>query len=267
MLRGASADALDELVQLVRANRTQADNAALGEELYGVVAVLRSEPALRRVVTDSSVEGDAKAALAREVFGKALGDDALDVVTEAVRRRWTSSRDLADALERLAVEALVRSVGRNAARISDELFAVVRLLSANPELRSALSDMSRTAADRSSLLTGLLGDQVLPATSQLVAQAVASGRANVEKVLADYQRVAASAQDETLAVVRTATELDTKDLDRLAGALGKQYDTTVHLHVVVDPDLVGGLRIEIGDDRIDGTISGRIDDARRQLVG
>jgi F-type H+-transporting ATPase subunit delta len=67
--------------------------------------------------------------------------------------------------------------------------------------------------------------------------------------------------------VRTAQELGAQDLGRLATALGKQYGSTVHLHVVVDPELVGGLRIEIGDDRIDGTISSRIDDARRRLVG
>jgi F-type H+-transporting ATPase subunit delta len=267
MLRGASADSREDLAALVRKDRTQAASATLGEELFGVVGVLRSEPALRRVATDSSVEADAKVGLVRDVFGSRVGDDALEVLVEAVQRRWTVSWDLADVLEELAVVALVRSVGSKASQISDELFSVVRLLEANPDLRSALSDVSRTPEDRSALLTGILGDHALPATSRIVGQAVASNRAGVEKVLADYQRVAATAQDETLAVVRTATELDEGDLERLSAALGKQYDTTVHLHVVVDPDLVGGLRIEIGDDRIDGTISARIDDARRRLVG
>jgi F-type H+-transporting ATPase subunit delta len=117
------------------------------------------------------------------------------------------------------------------------------------------------------LLTNLLGERVLPATLTLVEQAVASGTGNVEKVLHRYERVAAAAQDEILAVVRTARELGDTELRRLSTALGQQYATTVHLHVVVDPDLVGGLRIEIGDDRIDGAISSRIDDARRRLVG
>ena len=267
MLRGASADAFGELEQTLRSSGTQADAATTGEELFGVVAVLRSEPALRRVATDSSVEGEAKADLARTIFGKSLSTHALDLVVEAVQLRWTASWDLADALERLAVIALVRSVGKDGNRVSDELFAVVRLLETNPELRSALSDASRTTQDRSALLTGLLGDQVLPATATLVDKAVAGGKGNVEKVLADYQQVASRAQDEVLAVVRTARELSDGELGRLSKALGKQYATTVHLHVVLDPDLVGGLRIEIGDDRIDGTISSRIDDARRRLVG
>lgn len=267
MLRGASADAFGELEQKLRSSGTQADAATTGDELFGVVSVLRSEPALRRVATDSSVEGEAKADLVRTIFGSALGAGALDLLVDAVHRRWTVSWDLADAMEQLAVIALVRSVGKDGNRVSDELFAVVRLLETSPELRSALSDASRTPQDRADLLTGLLGKQVLPATSRLVQQAVTSGRGNVEKVLADYQRVAAAAQDEILAVVRTARELGSAELTRLSEALGQQYATTVHLHVVVDPSLVGGLRIEVGDDRIDGTISSRIDDARRRLVG
>lgn len=267
MLRGPSADAFDELEQKLRSFRTLADAASTGQELFGVVAVLRSEPALRRVATDSSVASEAKADLVRNIFGSSLGTDALDLVVDAVHHRWTASWDLADALEELAVIALVRSVGKKGDRVNDELFAVVQMLETNPELRSALSDSSRTTQDRSALLAGLITDQVLPATSTLVEQAITSGKSNIEKVLGDYQRVAAAAQDEVLAVVRTARKLGDAEVGRLSKALGKQYGTTVHLHVVVEPHLVGGLRIEIGDDRIDGTISSRIDDARRRLAG
>ncbi len=266
MLRGPSADAFGELEKSVRSSGTQADAATMGEQLFGVVAVLRSEPALRRVATDASVEGEAKAELVRNIFGSTLGTPALDLLVDAVQRRWTASWDLANALEHLAVIALVRSMGTNGNRVNDELFAVVRLLETYPELRSALSDASRTTQDRSGLLTGLLGSKVLPTTATLVEQAIASGK-NIEKVLGDYQSVAAAAQDEVLAVVRTARELGDAELRRLSEALGEQYDATVHLHVVVEPDLVGGLRIEIGDDQIDGTIASRIDEARRRLVG
>ena len=37
--------------------------------------------------------------------------------------------------------------------------------------------------------------------------------------------------------------------------------------VVQDADVIGGLRVEIGDDVIDGTVAGRLDDARRRLAG
>ena len=56
-------------------------------------------------------------------------------------------------------------------------------------------------------------------------------------------------------------------LGRLEAALSNQYGRTVHLNIVVDPDIIGGMRVEIGDDVIDGTVSGRLDEARRKLAG
>ena len=79
--------------------------------------------------------------------------------------------------------------------------------------------------------------------------------------------MAADVQGELLATVRAADELSESDRTRLSETLGRQYNRSVRLRVVVDPDLVGGLRVEIGDDVIDGTVSGRLDDARRKLAG
>jgi F-type H+-transporting ATPase subunit delta len=49
--------------------------------------------------------------------------------------------------------------------------------------------------------------------------------------------------------------------------LERQYGRPVHLNIVVDPDVIGGIRVEIGDDVIDGTVSSRLDDARRKIAG
>jgi F-type H+-transporting ATPase subunit delta len=64
-----------------------------------------------------------------------------------------------------------------------------------------------------------------------------------------------------------AQPLGAADEQRLADVLGRQYHTTVHLNVVVDPEVLGGVRVEIGDDVIDGTIASRLDDARRRVAG
>jgi F-type H+-transporting ATPase subunit delta len=267
MMRGASAEAMADLSEKLGKTRTLADAATIGEQLFGVARVLREEVALRRVATDSSVEAEAKTGLVKTIFGSALSDGSLRVVTDAVQQRWTVSRDLPEALEHLGVVSLVRSAGKDGERISDELFGVRQLIDANPELRAALSDPARSAEDRNRLLSGLIDGKTLPATAQLVAQAVATTVGTFDSVLKAYQEVAADAQGETIATVHTARELSVDDQRRLTGALGKQYDTDVHLHVVVDPELVGGLRIEIRDDVIDGTVVSRLDDARRRLAG
>jgi F-type H+-transporting ATPase subunit delta len=267
MLRGASAEALRELTGSLGSSGTLEDQAQLGRDLFGVVGVLRGDAALRRALTDNSVEGDSKAGLANAVFGSSVVDKAASLVADAASRRWTSSADLTHALERLAVVTTVRSAGAKGKAVGDELFAVRRIVDVNPELRSALADQTRTATDRAGLLTGLLAGKVDSATETLVGEAVARGRGSVDSALDEYLELAAEALEETVVTVRTARELSDADQQRLADALSKQYSTTVQLHVVLEPDLIGGLKVEIGDDVIDGTVSSRLDDARRKVAG
>jgi F-type H+-transporting ATPase subunit delta len=266
MLRGASAEARATLAVKAGGSRTHDEQATFGEQLLAVAGVLRAEPQLRRVTTDASVAAEAKAGLVGQVFGGKLGEPALDLVKEAVQQRWTSSRDLPDVIENLGIMAVVRSAGAQGAKVSDELFAVAQLVDHDPGLRGALSDPARSDDDKSELLARLLDGRVQPATLRLVAQAVRS-EAPVGRALEDYQHIAADVQDEVIATVHTARPLSDAETKRLTDALGKAYDATVHLHVVEDPSLVGGLRVEIGDDVIDGSVSSRLDNARRRIAG
>jgi F-type H+-transporting ATPase subunit delta len=265
MLRGASAEARDDLVS--RLEGLSGDAATLGEELFAIAAVLRGEAAVRRIATDASIEGAAKAGLMGNVFGNALGSDAVDLVKDAVKRRWTRPRDLADVIEYLGVLATVRSAGDEGGRISDELFEVRRTVDGYGDLRSALSDPARTAEDKRGLLHQLFDGKVKPATLVLVGQAVSGSHGSVDRGLEEFQHVAAEAKNEKMATVRTARPLADAEVERLTQALSDQYATSVHLQVVVDPDVVGGLRVEIGDDVIDGTVSSKLDDAQRKLAG
>jgi F-type H+-transporting ATPase subunit delta len=226
-----------------------------------VAGVLRAEPALRRVLTDASIEGEAKADLAGDVFDDEIGEKALDLVKVAVQQRWTSTRDLAGVLEELGIQALVRSAGAQGSRVSDELFAVAQLIDANPDLRAALSDPARTHDGKTALLGSVLEGKVLPATLRLVSQAVRRDEP-VGRALDSIQHVAADVQDELLAVIHTARPLGNTEITRLTKALGKAYATTVHLHVVEDPELIGGLRVEI-----DGSVVSKLDTARRRIAG
>lgn len=269
-MRGASADSLAALTDdLGRAVQGGAEGGATGQDLFAVAALLHGEPSLRRVLTDLSKGSEAKAGLARSLLSGKIGSAALELVATAAGHRWAATRDLADALEYLGVVAVVRGadVAQEADRLENELFGVARMLVENPGLRDALADPARSVADKQGLLHGLLEGKVAPATLQLVDQGLASSHRSLQVALEEYQKVAATQRNRLVATVHVAKALGGNDADRLVAALTAQYGRPVHLNQVVDPAVLGGIRVEIGDDVIDGTIVSRLDDARRRLAG
>ncbi len=242
-------------------------DATSGEDLFAVAEVLRSEPAFRRWATDVSIPSKAKAGLIAEVFGDKIGADAVSLVSQAVGSRWSSPRDLADALEIVGVTAVAKSAGSDSGRLSDELFEFGQIVKDNPDLRDALSDPARSIADKRALVKVLLADKGLPSTVTLVDQALAGSYRTVGVALAAYEQIVADVHGEGVATVWVARALSETDKTRLISALRHQYDREVHLNEIVDPDVIGGIRVEIGDDVIDGTVVSRLDEARRRLAG
>jgi F-type H+-transporting ATPase subunit delta len=269
-MHGSSADSLDRLTaEVTSAVAGGADGAELGDGLFAASGVLLDQPSLRRALTDPSTEAGAKSGLAEEVFGKHLPSSATSVVAKAAGLRWTSSNDLASALEHLGVVAVVKGadVAGEGDRVEAELFAFGRTVTDNPELRSALSDPARSVADKQDLVRSLLEGKAADSTVRLAAQAVAGSHLTVTSAIDEYVALAARTRDRLVALVRVAAPLSDSEHDRLAKALAGQYGRDVHLNVVVDPSLIGGVHVAIGDEVIDGTISGRLDEATRRLAG
>jgi len=267
-LRGASADALAALSEVLESKlKGGADAARVGDDLFTVAALLRAEPGLRRVATDLSIDASAKQGLVGGILAGKVDPASLEIISEAVTRRWTSARDLANSLEHLSEMAIVKSAGSDSERLADELFAFGQVVNDNPSLRDALSDPARSAGDKASLVRSLLDGKALPATTTLAQQALSGTYRTVAVALATYQQVAAQVHDERVVTVRVAHPLADTERQRLSDALSRQYDRQLHLNVVIDPDVIGGIRVEIGDDVIDGTVASRLDEARRKLAG
>jgi F-type H+-transporting ATPase subunit delta len=269
-MRGASAESLATLTEALEAAVDGgADARRVDDDLFGVSEILRRDPALRRVLPDVSVTSQGKGELVRQVFGEQLDRASLDLTAAAAGRRWAATRDLGDALEQLGVIAVVRSAEQagQADALEGQLFAFERTVTENPQLRDALSDPARSVEDKRALVRGLLENRYAPAAVRLAEQSVAGSHRTVAVAMAEYQKVAAAHRNRLVATVRVARELGEADQQRLAGVLAGQYGRPVHLNVVVDPEVVGGMRVEIGDDVIDGTVSTRLDEARRRLAG
>lgn len=267
--RGASVDAVASLTDYLQGELPGSDGRLVGSGLFSLAAVLGSEAGLRRVATDVSLAPEAKAGLVRQVFGGKAAELAVRLLERAVTLRWAATRHLPDALEHLGVIAVVRSAAERgeSGRLADELFSFAQTVKESPELRDALSDPARSLDDKRALVSTLLEGKALPETIALADQSMAGTHRTVAVALEEYQKVAAEVHGQYVATVRVAQPLSDTERQRLADALTRRYGRPVHTNVVVEPSLIGGIRVELGDEVIDGTIASRLDDVRRRLAG
>jgi F-type H+-transporting ATPase subunit delta len=269
-MRGLSRDALAAAEERLEPVLKTVDGLELGEQLYAVVGLLDSSVGVRRALTESTRDEQDRVALAERLLGGKVAPATLDVVSGAVRQRWSVQRDLADALEHLGSVAVLASAQRagNLESVEDEVFRFSRVVLGDEHLLAALDDRANEPAQRTGVIDRLLGRKVTPQTLALVRQVAAAPRGRrVEGALEDLVELAAARRSRIVAVVTTATPLSVTQRDRLTAALGRIYGRGVLLEEDVDPEVLGGLRVRVGDEILDATVLSRMDDARRRLAG
>jgi F-type H+-transporting ATPase subunit delta len=270
-MRGASRTSLAEAGdRLSAAATTRAVADTMGDELFAVARLLDSEHGLRRTLTDPARPAAAKAGLVRSLLDGKVSAETVDLVAGLVSARWSASRDLADATEELAVKAMV--IGAEKSRqlddLEDELFRFGRVVAGQQELRLALSDPNLPDERKRGLLGALLDGKAIPAAQRLITEAAIRPRGrSLEANLDDYARVAAERKQRLIAVVRVASALTQQQQERLAAALAAIYGHDVYLNIVLDPQVVGGMSVQVGDEFIDASVASRLAALRRRLAG
>lgn len=249
--------------------RSGADVSGLADDLFAVTGALDSSVTLRRALVDPSRDAQAKRGLVEGLFGSRVSAAAVEVVKILVSGRWADDRDLSDATESLAVEAVVASAeasGRLDA-LEDDLFRFGRLVTADADLRDALSAHGGDENAKVSLVETLLQGKATPEAVRLIRQAAVSARGRrFGQVLDRYLAVAAMRSQQLTATVTAAVPLDETQRHRLAEALSRIYHKAVQVNVVLDPAVVGGVRVQVGDEVVDGTILRRLQEAERALL-
>lgn len=242
----------------------------IGDALFSVASLLDGQPSLRSACTDPARSGDDKAALVAGLFSGKVPDQVVDLLSGMVRSRWSKASDLAEAATRLGVEAVLVSAQRHdrLAEVQDEIFRFDRIVAAQPDLRLALTDRSLPVSRKSDLLTELLKEKTTVESARLIVHAVTEPRGrSLEANLASLAVAAAERRQRQVATVTAAVDLSDQQRDRLGAALSAQLGFDVQINVVIDPEVVGGLRVSLGGELIDGTLSSRIDEAQRRIAG
>lgn len=268
-MRGASRESLKQAQEALAALTAvpATDVTKLSDDLAAIGALLDGDVALRRLLTDPSRDPEQRARLVTTLLSGKVGDPAVELVAGTVRGRWSAPRDLADALDVLATEAELALAERAGTldAVEDDLFRFGRILAAEPELASALSERI-PASQRTALVDSLLAGKANPSALRLIHRLVAAQRGrNAVTGVEELSRIAAERRSRVTALVTAAVPLTEAQRTRLSAILARAYGREIRLNVELDQALIGGLTIRIGDDIIDGSVAGRLNEAARRV--
>jgi F-type H+-transporting ATPase subunit delta len=267
--RESYAAALARLEALVGGERP-VPLAGVGDEILAVASLLAAEPRLRRALSDPSRPGEERAALLRSLLEGKVTEDTATLLGVLGGGRWSSGADLLDATERIGVEALLASaeLGEELGEVEDELFRFGQIVDGDPVLAATLGDSSAAVARRAELVRSLLEGRVRAVTLRLIEVALTGfGGRGFAASLTRLVELAAQRRDRQVAYVTAAAPLTDEQEARLGEVLGEKYGRQVALKLTVDPEVLGGLRVQVGHDLYDGTVLRWLMQARVALSG
>lgn len=237
----------------------------VSRELFEAARVLSRSPQLSGALTTAAAPAQARQNLVAELFAQTR-PATVAILSSVAGQRWSRADDMFEGIEELAVRAAAISAPDD--DVAAELFEVSRVVAANPQLELALGSRLGDAAVKGELVESLLSSRAGEATTLIVSSLVQQLRARrVRGLLSWAENVVASQRGRRVATVQTAVPLSAQQHARVQSMLRARYDVDVALNVVVDPAVIGGLRIEIGDEVIDATVSSRLHDLRQRVAG
>ncbi len=236
------------------------------DSLFQAGRAIGESSQLLSALADPAAATEARTALVRAVFGTSVTERALELLSAASSQRWSERDDLLAGIEDLGLRAAAVSAPESAS-IEAELFAFGTAVSSDADLELALVSKLGRADAKASLVESLLAGKVSGQTLLVVRHLVQQPRGRrIGEMLRHAASVIADQSGTTIATILSASALTSGQLDRLKKNLSERYGRELTVHLVIDESLVGGVRVQIGQDVIDGSISSRLADLRLQLV-
>ena len=236
-------------------------------ELFAAGRVVGDSGQLRSLLADPSADASTKATIVDRVFARSIGAQSLALLKDVVSVRWSSAKDLLGGIEELGLRAAALSAGADA-RLEAQLFDFGLTVSSDAELELALGSKLGSQHAKLALVDKLLTGKGSPEIVEIVKHLVLQPRdRRIGELLRHAASVVADQGGFMVATVTSARPLGAAQLERLEKGLAAQYGRALRLNQVVDPAVIGGLRVQVGDDVIDGSIASRLGELRLQLAG
>ncbi|MDO4909179.1 MAG: F0F1 ATP synthase subunit delta [Corynebacterium sp.] len=266
-MHAASREALEALTAEVSFSDV-ASAAQTGTELFEVVEALDGDRGLRIAVADQAAPVEKRMELLKTLFASRVSAATLAVLEKATAKNWSYPREYRAGLIILGRRAILSAAqleGR-LPQVEEELFRLSRLLCDEPQLVSLLSDRNAPAQKKRELFASVLYGKVTSFTEALALQVVGRPENNVIDDIEALSKFAAELQNRDIAKVRTSVALNEGQEKALAEKLGQIYGRAMSIHAEVDSSLLGGMIVHVGDEVIDGSISGMLAKMRARLA-
>lgn len=242
---------------------------AFASQLFAVSGSIAASAQLRSLLSDPSAEVNAKSGAVAAVFGKNVSADVLGFVTSLVALRWSKGSDLVSAIEQLGVYVIASLAAKTGTvdALAAEVFAFQQAIDESMELQFALASKTASAEARLALVDKLLGGKASAEGAALIREAVvASGKRRTSLVLDSFSKIIAQVAQSLVAKVTVAKDLNAAQVERLTAALAKTYGAAIKLNIEHDASVLGGIRVQIADQIIDGSVVARLTQAKLSLA-
>jgi F-type H+-transporting ATPase subunit delta len=150
--------------------------------------------------------------------------------------------------------------------VREQLQQLVEAEAAVPELRELLRNPQLDPRSKRAALEDLLsgGDELL---RNFLLVLVDKGRAGqLEEIAREFERLAAEQEGIVRAELTTAVELSDAEAKKLLKQIEQASGQKVEATRSVDPDLIGGMILQVGSHRLDASVRGRLERLRRELA-
>ncbi|MGO1508403.1 MAG: F0F1 ATP synthase subunit delta [Microbacteriaceae bacterium] len=234
-------------------------------ELFTAARLVGESGQLSGALADPAAPAELRQKVVATVFGT-MSATTQQVVASAASQRWSDADGLVAGIEELAIRAT--AIAEPSTDIEGELFSFLRVIAGNAELELALGGRLGDDTAKGALIEKLLGGTASAPTVLIVSSLVRQPRGRrVRQLLNRAMKIVSAQGGRIVATVHTASPLSDAQRNRLGEALTGRYAGQVSINEVIDPTVVGGLRVQVADDVIDGSISARLADLRQKLAG
>ena len=265
--RIADRESRDSLAPKLR--DTREDAWRIGNELFTITNVLDHTVQLERALTDPSRPVDDKIGVLKELIGAQAHPMTLEIMSDLVGRKWSRAAHIANAVEDFGVDAMMYYADATDAtlQVSIELSELHSALLNLPVVRAKLYDYQATSEARVKLFREVFSGKTLnKVTMRLAEHATCNLRRRryletIQWLINKFSRH----MGESMVTVTTATPLKKEQIKRLVEVYSAKVGRQVHINSVVDPTVLGGMRIQVGDEVTDNTVVAQLQNLHRKV--